>query len=329
MSSFNKIGIIGAGAFGTALATVLTRNDSNCVILFSIEADVVEQINTKHINEKYFPNIILPMRIVATTEVQNIIDCDYLLIALPSSVVVPFVKSISSQIPDKTILINLAKGFGNNGIITSELEKITKNTICSIKGPTFAIELIRGLPAGITLATNENRNVDKIRELFSGSHLSLDYSDDMTGVEMLSILKNIYAILIGLVDAYYDSTNVRFMVLTKAFEEIKYLCNLWGGEEETLFKYCGIGDFCLTSLNDLSRNRTLGLLVGKGFLGSVCYDGVILEGKRSLKLIYQNSCTHDPNALQYLPLLTELYRIFYSGSMPVKSIKNIVNVITI
>ena len=127
------------------------------------------------------------------------------------------------------------------------------------------------------------------------------------GVEILSVLKNIYAIIIGIVDAKYNSPNTRFMILTKSFSEIKILLSVLGGREDTLFLSCGYGDLGLTALNDLSRNRTLGLLIGKGFYNSDKNKGVVLEGVKTVEFINE---VLAPSIKERLPLFSKMESFF-------------------
>ena len=126
---------------------------------------------------------------------------------------------------------------------------------------------------------------------------------------MLSILKNIYAIVVGVVDAQFESPNLKFLVFTKAFKEMRSLLLLFGGSKKTLFNYCGIGDFALTALNDLSRNRTLGLLIGKGFFTDYISEKVVLEGRIATNIFYEELVNLKVDPLEY-PILNELYQVF-------------------
>jgi glycerol-3-phosphate dehydrogenase (NAD(P)+) len=123
---------------------------------------------------------------------------------------------------------------------------------------------------------------------------------------------------LGIVDAYFNSANTRFLVLTKAFNEMREILIYLGGKEETLFKYCGFGDFGLTALNDLSRNRTLGLMIGKGFLSPNTESSVILEGKKSLNVIYNK--IKSENFL----IVSSLYEIFYEEKPIIDFLKKII-----
>ena len=132
----------------------------------------------------------------------------------------------------------------------------------------------------------------------------------MTFLQILSVLKNIYALVLGVVDAKYNSPNTRFMILTKAFSEARTLLKSLGGVDDTLFLACGFGDLCMTSLNDLSRNRTLGLLIGKGFF-SADYksNSVILEGLNAIEMFHDLT---DEDVEKELPLFNKLYNFFAS-----------------
>jgi glycerol-3-phosphate dehydrogenase (NAD(P)+) len=158
------------------------------------------------------------------------------------------------------------------------------------------------------------------KSLFEKTEIYLDFTTDVHGIEILSILKNIYAIVVGIVDAHFNSPNLRFLILTKAFDEMHKILLLMKGEEKTLFRYCGYGDFSLTALNDLSRNRTLGLLIGKGFFIDDISDKVVLEGKIAVN-VFMEKLNHLSNKSEEFPILHELYDVFNNGY----NISNFVN----
>ena len=286
MRKMQNIVFLGAGAIGTALGNSLAVRPDLNVSLLSIEKDVVETITISHINQKYFPNIRLTKELIATTD-QNILkNADVVFIAIPSVAVVEYMLGIKQLLPEDAILVNLAKGFGCNGQIISEcLAQHLPNPMCAMKGPSFAREIINNSPTSFTLAATDPELCRSLESLFDETNLFVDLSNDLLGVEIISILKNIYAILIGIVDAHFNSPNLRFMMFTRAFNEMRKILIHFGGHEETMFHYCGIGDFGLTALNDLSRNRTLGLLIGKGFFNEGIPNKVVLEGRIAMNII--------------------------------------------
>ncbi|MFA8451115.1 MAG: NAD(P)H-dependent glycerol-3-phosphate dehydrogenase [Bacteroidales bacterium] len=305
-----KICIAGAGSIGTALAQALSGNKNLKISLFSIEGDVVEGINNNHINEKYFPNIKLSKRLVASNSTDILKDQDLIFLAIPSVAIPAFIRKNKDIINDSSIIVNLAKGFGeNNQTIISGISEIIPNEVCTLKGPGFAREIINRMPTALTLSSHNSAILDKFQTLIQGTTIYIDFSTDIVGVELCSILKNIYAIVIGIVDAHFDSPNLRSMMFTRAINEMKKILIDFGGSEETIFNYCGLGDFSLTALNDLSRNRTLGLLIGKGFFDDSISDKVVLEGKIAVN-VFCNEIARRSKLEEEYPIISELYDIF-------------------
>ncbi|MEI8046637.1 MAG: NAD(P)H-dependent glycerol-3-phosphate dehydrogenase [Bacteroidota bacterium] len=288
MKNMQNIVFLGAGAIGTALGNSLAvRTDLN-VNLLSVEHDVVESITKTHINQKYFPNIRLTPALKATADPNILKNAGVVFLAIPSVAVVDYLHTIKPILPENAILVNLAKGFGcQKQIIPQCLSNYLPNPVCALKGPSFAREIINNSPTAFTLASADIELCRLLESLFDETNLFVDTSTDLLGVEIISILKNIYAILIGIVDAHFNSPNLRFMMFTRAFNEMRNILTHFGGQEETMFRYCGIGDFGLTALNDLSRNRTLGLLIGKGFFNEGIPNKVVLEGRIAMSIILE------------------------------------------
>lgn len=288
MNKMNNIVFLGAGSIGTALGNSLAARSDLNVSLLSIEYDVVETITTSHINQKYFPNIRLNQALHATTDQRILKDAGVVFIAIPSVAVVEYMQVIRLLLPVDSILVNLAKGFGcHQQIISQCLAEHLPNPVCALKGPSFAREIINNSPTAFTLASTDAELCKLLEPLFGDTNIFVDTSTDLLGVEIISILKNIYAILIGIVDAHFNSPNLRFMMFTRAFNEMRNILIHFGGQAETMFHYCGIGDFGLTALNDLSRNRTLGLLIGKGFFNEGIPNKVVLEGRIAMSIILE------------------------------------------
>ncbi len=304
-----NIMFVGAGAIGTSMGNSLAKNPFLDITLLSIEEEVVLSINESHINQKYFPTLPLNPRMKATMDIELLRDADIILLGIPSVQTVKYIREHKKYLKDSTIIVNLAKGFGeHNKTITECLEDTVPNPVFTLKGPTFARDIMNNQPTAFTLAGRDESVFELFRDICRGTNIYLDFTTDIRGVEILSILKNIYAIVVGIADAHFDSPNLRFLVLTKAFKEMRKILLHFGGEQETIFRYCGYGDFSLTALNDLSRNRTLGLLIGKGFFSSDISDKVILEGKIAVNVFTEEiSKTMD---IENYPIIQELYKVF-------------------
>ncbi len=303
--------VAGGGTFGTAMAERLAWNDHNNVIIHSIEEEVVESINKFHKNEKYFPTRYLNQNLEASTDYSVFHDADVVFLVIPSKVIVSFSKEMKKHTGGREpLIVNLAKGMSDDGAFITE--KIPFNHTASMKGPSFAIEVLNGLPTAFTFGGKKEDHLFVKDEVFRGTGLMLDHSDDVRGVELTSILKNMYAIAIGLVSGRYNSPNVDFLVYTKAVNEMRLFLRLFDCDEETIFRYCGIGDLGLTGLNDLSRNRTLGMLIGKGFDYNTGSSATVIEGHRTIRLF--GELTREKGLENDFPLVQALYRLMYEDA---------------
>jgi glycerol-3-phosphate dehydrogenase (NAD(P)+) len=283
MENRKKVCIVGGGTMGTSLGNALAMKPELEVTILSIEEDVVDSINKEQLNTKYFPNTKLTWRLKASTDVKILPQYEYVFLAIPSSAIFEYIEQYKGLFHPDVVLINLAKGLSKDEYYTIAESLIAKTNfrIATFKGPTFARELINNMPTAFTVGAHDLDLFPKFKDMVKGTCIHLDYSTDIRGVELLSVLKNIYAIALGIVDAQYDSPNLRFLFLTKAFNEMRAILLKFDGKKKTIFKYCGYGDFGLTALNDLSRNRTLGLLIGKGFF-SESNSNLVLEGKMAV-----------------------------------------------
>jgi len=281
-NQINEIVIVGAGSYGLALGERLASTGSNRVVFVSSKEEVVEEINNDHTSEKYYPGRKLNPKIRATTSFSCLTQAGVVFLAIPSYAIDAIVKKSSSYLGKSTLVVNLAKGISLDGGLLHQ--QLPVNRRASLKGPTFAIDMFNGLPSGLTFASAEVKYADMIKGVFNGTGISLDFSEDIQGVEYLSVLKNIYAIALGIIAGKYNSSNADFVLFTKAANEMRAFLEYAGSDPNIIFKYCGLGDLGLTSLNDLSRNRTLGLLIGKGFLGDDPKNSVVVEGVRAVKI---------------------------------------------
>ena len=302
--------VLGAGTFGTAIANELSVNTTNNVVLFSRNQLKVDEINSSNTNKSCFPNKPLTKFLSATSDKNEIKNADIIFIALPSSVIIENLNVLKSYFKEDVLLVNLSKGLFADGvtIVESIQTSIGFDNIVTLKGPSFAIEVMEHADTLLTLGYTTNTQYQIMSSIIKDTSLHLDCTTDIRGVEVLSVLKNIYALVLGVVDAKYNSPNTRFMILTKAFSETKVLLKSLGGADDTLFLACGFGDLCMTSLNDLSRNRTLGLLIGKGFF-SADYksNSVILEGLNAIEMFHD---LIEEDVLKELPLFNKLYNFF-------------------
>ena len=314
--------VYGAGAFGTAIAKTLSINKQNNVLLFSKNESKVNEINKFSTNKSCFPNKHLSSSIRATSNENDFTNSDVVFIAYPSVLIIEKIELINCQLKENVLLVNLSKGLLAEGttVVDAIRQKFKLKNIVTLKGPSFAVELMDHASTLLTLGYDTQNQLDTVNKVIKNTVLHIDFTNDIRGVEILSTLKNIYAIFLGIVDAKYNSSNTRFMMLTKAFSEVRLILKELGGCESTLFLSCGFGDLCLTSLNDLSRNRTLGLLIGKDFYNDdYKSNSVILEGLSSINMIYK---LVNGNIIEQLPILAKLYNYFSGKTQDIDVVFN-------
>jgi glycerol-3-phosphate cytidylyltransferase len=304
-----NIVIIGAGAFGTAIGKVLCENKENEVTLLTNSIKQCEEINKSSTNKLYYRGVRLPDKMNCTVYKDILKKADIIFIALPSSIIPSYIKSIKYLLLDSALVVNLSKGLFSKGkTVIDVIREEVENEVVTLKGGTFAIEVMNAQASMMTLGYRRQEDAELITKIFKGTNIYFDYSTDILGVEYLSVVKNIYAILLGIIDAQFNSINTRFMVFTKSFQEISLILKTLNARSETLHLNCGIGDFALTSLNDLSRNRTLGLLIGKNFYQKGNGDNsVILEGRNAINYVSE---LLPYNIFKELTLLNELKTFF-------------------
>ncbi len=303
-----NIVILGGGSFGTALGNQISYNTNNKVVLLLKDKEVEKEVNKHNTNSKYYPNRNLSKLLSASTNYSVLKDADVLFIAVSTAVIPELIERIKPVLNPSTLIVNMAKGIFEEGqtIVSFLQEKLDHDNVITLKGASFSAEMIKSSPTLFTIGFKRKTQLNIIEEVIEGSYIYLDHTIDVFGVELLSALKNIYAILLGNIDAKFNAANTRFLFLTRAFSEMRTILKAMGGKEETLFLSCGIGDMSLSSLNDLSRNRTLGLLIGKGFYNeSLQENTIVLEGVKTLKLI---NAVISEDLKKKLPLFKELTR---------------------
>lgn len=281
-----NVSVIGPGSFGTALAQVISGNADE-IYLFGRDKSIIDSINQKNINNVYHPLVKLNENIKAfkMSENQKIEDSDLVIFCVPSGSTRIVAKDLKESLHDK-ILISTAKGieYPSSKYMSQVIGEETNNdTVFSISGPTFADELIKNVLSGITLGIDKKDYENKVIRLFKSPSILLDYSDDVEGVELCSILKNIYATAMGVFDTYFQDPNEHHALLNLCFKEMKYILKK-SGHHHLSDHFCAYGDLNLTANTDKSRNRTLGLMLGKNIKLDP-KSTVTLESIKSVKAV--------------------------------------------
>lgn len=255
-------GVIGAGAWGTALASTLAGNGQ--VTLWAREADVVAAINTARENPLFLPGIPLPAAITATTSLADMAACDVILVVVPAQ----HLRSVLSQaaIPAATPLVLCAKGIeaGSHDLMVEVAQSLVPNPIAVLSGPSFAAEVARGLPCAITLACADPALGEQLVAAMARPTFRLYLSDDVIGAEIGGAVKNVLAIACGVVEGAGLGLNARAALIARGFAEMTRFGLARGARAETLAGLSGLGDLVLTCSSENSRNFKLGVGLGQG-----------------------------------------------------------------
>ena len=329
LGATKKVAIMGGGSFGTAMATLLARNkaDLDVVILLRSESDAAS-INEDHRNVKYLPKYELPRNVRATTDAAvALADTDFIVHAVPVQSSKAFLRGVKEHIAPETPILCLAKGLEvgtcemMSEVIPAGLGR--NQPLAVLSGPTFAVEIMQGLPTGIVAASEDDDLALRVQRLFASSCLRVNTSADVVGVEMSGALKNVLAIAAGIVEGLELGNNAMAALVAQGCAEIRWLAGKMGAKSETLSGLSGTGDIMLTCFVNLSRNRTVGVRLGSGesleeILGSMTQvaEGVATAGAvMTLARRYKVS----------LPVLTAVARILEDDLDPATAVDEIMN----
>ena len=261
-----KIGIIGAGAWGTALAEVLSFNN-NQVAIWAFEREVVFDINEKHKNNLYLKGVSLNKTITATNNLEDMAEQEVIFLAMPAQHLRAISRQLKPIIGKNCFFIICAKGFEEKtGLLLSDIlaDELPKNTIAVLSGPTFAIEVAKKIPTAVTLATKNIHMGKSLIEQMGTTWFRPYLSDDVIGCQVGGAVKNVLAIACGIVVGRKMGDNTKAALITRGLAEILRLALALGAKTETLMGLSGIGDLILTANSMQSRNFSLGVELGKG-----------------------------------------------------------------
>lgn len=261
--SFGQLGVIGGGAWGTALAQVGARGGGD-VLLWAREADVVGSINADHENRLFLPGLLLDQRIRATSDLADLNDCGAWLVVTPAQ----HMRSVLEQAPlSNKPLILCSKGIEEeSGALLHRVasEACPSAPIAVLSGPTFAHEVAAGLPTAVTLAAADQDLAEALRDRISQPTFRVYLSDDIAGAEVGGAVKNVLAIACGVVDGKGLGQNARAALIARGFAEMTRFGLANGARRETLAGLSGLGDLVLTCSSTSSRNFSLGKGIGEG-----------------------------------------------------------------
>jgi glycerol-3-phosphate dehydrogenase (NAD(P)+) len=266
MSGFVSIGVIGAGAWGTALAQSCALAGRS-VTLWAFEPEVVEAINTGHVNTAFLPDVTLHPGVRASCDPADLAGCDVFLLVAPAQHARATLDRFASVIGEGAPVLLCAKGFerGTLALMTEVLaETVPRAVPAVLSGPSFAIDVARGLPTAVTLACADEALGQALMTAVGSPTFRPYYSDDLIGAEAGGAVKNVLAIAAGVVEGKGLGKSAHAALIARGFAEMTRLGEALGGRRETLAGLCGLGDLVLTCSSPQSRNMSCGLALGRG-----------------------------------------------------------------
>jgi glycerol-3-phosphate dehydrogenase (NAD(P)+) len=260
------IGVVGGGAWGTALAAT-TRLAGRSVLMWARAADVVDEINQHHTNRAYLPGVPLDRDLTATADLSRMAEADVVLLVTPAQSQRATARALAPHLAPGTPVVICSKGLeqGTGKLMTEVLaEEIPSCRVAVLSGPGFADDVVRGLPTALTLACADEALGKALVEAIGYRHFRLYWSSDTTGVALGGALKNVLAIAAGIVDGRSLGASAHAALVTRGFAELRRLGHALGAHPETLLGLSGLGDLLLTCGSPQSRNMRLGRLLGQG-----------------------------------------------------------------
>ena len=264
--NFNSVGVIGGGAWGTALAQTL-RLAGREARLWVREAEVVEEINARHVNAAFLPGVPLDPALTATGDLAEIAAQDVVLMVAPAQHVRTVAGALAGHLPAGKPVVICAKGLEQaTGKLLGQVlsEALPKATLAVLSGPSFAAEVARGLPAALTLAAADETLGQTLATALGCRHLRIYWSGDVVGVQLGGAVKNVLAIAAGIVEGRGLGASAHAALVTRGFAELRRFGDALGAKAETLMGLSGLGDLLLTCGSPQSRNMSLGRALGQG-----------------------------------------------------------------
>ncbi|MFH1674713.1 MAG: NAD(P)H-dependent glycerol-3-phosphate dehydrogenase [Pseudomonadota bacterium] len=321
------IGIVGAGSWGTALSHLL-GGKGYPVDLWVFEHDICQEILTKRENSTFLPGIRLPDTIHPSNDIAKVVsDKEIVLIVVPSHVLRSVAKSMAPYLWEKAIVVVATKGIENETFktMTDVLKDILPTSyhdrLAVLSGPSFAKEVVKDIPTAVTIASSNADTAQQVQRIFATNFFRAYTSSDIIGVELGGALKNVMAIAAGVSDGLELGHNTRAALITRGLTEIRRLGLKLGANPRTFTGLAGMGDLVLTCTGDLSRNRTVGMKLGRGMkLKDILADmQMVAEGVKTTKSVYNLSRKLGVE----MPIVEQTYHMLYDDLDPKIALKTL------
>ncbi|MDO9264713.1 MAG: NAD(P)H-dependent glycerol-3-phosphate dehydrogenase [Desulfosalsimonadaceae bacterium] len=315
-----KIGVVGAGSWGTALASMLGMKGYP-VDLWVYEPEVRDSIAQTHENKLFLPGISLSENISPSTDLEKVTaDKDLVVVVVPSHVMRETAARFAGFLSSRSVIVSASKGIENKthltmtGVLEQTLPETFKNRLAALSGPSFGREVAQKVPTAVTAASKNSEIAVFVQNVFSTPFFRVYTNDDVMGVELGGSVKNVIAIASGIIDGMGLGLNTRAALITRGLTEMRRLGIRLGANPHTFSGLSGMGDLVLTCTGSLSRNHTVGKLIGEGkklddILGQM---KMVAEGVKTAKSVRNLSLRVHVD----MPIVHAVYGVLYEDLSP-------------
>ena len=323
----NEYAVIGAGSWGTTLANLLAQKKYG-VTLWCYETDLTERMQQKRINDIYLPDLVLAENLQFTSTLKEAVtDKKMLVFVAPSQVTRQVLEQASPHISPDTLIVSASKGIENNTLklLSEVFEELLPATmhqqLVYLSGPSFAREVSQGMPTAVVAAGRDLGYAEKVQTIFSTEKFRVYTHTDVIGVELGGAMKNVIALAAGVADGLGFGYNSRAALITRGLAEMTRLGLKLGGKAETFAGLAGMGDLVLTCTGDLSRNRSVGIELGKGRKLDDILAGMamIAEGVKTTLSAFQLARKLNVD----VPIIEQMYQILYQDKDPRQAVSDL------
>jgi glycerol-3-phosphate dehydrogenase (NAD(P)+) len=327
LTEIKKIAVIGAGSWGTALANLLA-DKGLAVDLWVREPEVYQQIKQERENKVFLPNVILSSNLNPVQSFsQALAGKELVVMVVPSHVFREILQQIKPYLAPGVPILSATKGIENETLLTMQqvlaavLDKTHAKQYACLAGPSFAKEVSLKLPTAVTIACQDPEEAAQLQRLFFTEFFRVYTSQDIIGIELCGAIKNVIALGAGIADGLGSGHNARAALITRGLAEITRLGMALGANPQTFAGLAGMGDLVLTCTSDLSRNRTVGMQIGKGkFLPEITRDmKMVAEGVKTTQSAYDLAKKIGVD----MPISAQVYAILYKGKDPKQAVKEL------
>jgi glycerol-3-phosphate dehydrogenase (NAD(P)+) len=322
----SRIAVIGAGSWGTALAISLARRGGHTLSLWAHSPAHADELRTTHENSRYLPGFTLSPDIRITKDLTDAIDsAETVLCVTPSQALRSIMQQIAPALLPHQVLLSASKGVEERTHLRMSqifAEYSPNNPIGTLGGPSFALETAQGKPTAITIATHDAALGERLQSDFTSASLRVYRNEDVPGTELGGALKNVIALAAGVVTGLELGNNATAALITRGIAEMTRLAVACGGRAETLYGLAGVGDLVLTCTGGLSRNRTVGVELGKGrklddIIASL--NGKVAEGVRTTTAALGLAKQHGVE----MPITEQMALVLHQDKSPSEAIHDL------